>query len=213
MPLDEALPPSQLSAGMQRGDIAEHFKHSFGVVVDPSALPALPGIERLSLTGARLPEPSEALLLDRVLQVVPAALLAPVEAIVILADRGTGRQGGARDGIVRVSAQEARLREGDPAYGHAFSLFTTTMLHEIGHVVFERRLSGEQQERLSDMYLGHLASQTHLPVSESTLAGLEHFFISLFIPGVLGRGQPPITAGVARRTLSVLGIDWRHSGG
>ena len=48
------------------------------------------------------------------------------------------------------------MREGDPRYGRAFSLFTTTVLHEIGQVVFEASLSPIQQEQVSEMYLDFL---------------------------------------------------------
>src|SRR5438067_2290547 len=116
MPLDDELPPSRLPLDVQADEIAQHFLAAFGVRVDVEGLDALPGWERLSLAGARLPEPPEAVLLDRVLQLVPRALLVAVERIVIVQSRGTARYGGSRSGIVRVSAQEAWVSEGDRRY-------------------------------------------------------------------------------------------------
>jgi hypothetical protein len=210
MPLDDHLPLPHLPARLESAEIARHFESAFQIMVDPAGINVLPAADRLSLAGARLPEPPEAVLLDRVLQLVPTNLLTPVKAVLILTSRGTGRQGGARGGVVRVSAHEARLREGDPRYDRAVSLFTTTTLHEIGHVVFEACLSDTQQEHATDTYLSYLASQPQVPGGEPTQVGLEHFFIDLFIAALVGRGEPPLTAGVARRTLSMLGVPWRR---
>src|SRR5258707_401752 len=152
MPLDDELPPSRLPSQVQAQQIARHFPEAFGVRVDLDDLDTLPALERQSLFGARLPEPPEAVLLDRVLQLIPKALLAPAERLVMLPSRGTARPGGSRSRIVRLSAQEARVREGDPRYGRAFSMFTTTLLHEIGHLVFAETLAETQREQVSADY-------------------------------------------------------------
>jgi hypothetical protein len=210
MPVDDELPPSRLPNDVQAPQVVAHFPETFGIRVDLDDLDALPALERQSLSGARLPEPPEAVLLDRVLQLLPDALLAPVQRVVILPSRGTARQGGSRGGIVRLSAQEARVREGDPRFGRAFSLFTTTLLHEIGHVVFAAVLTEAQRERMYTAYMEGLERLPALPAGEPSPAGVEHYFIGLLTAAVLGRGEPPITAGIARRALAVLGVEWRR---
>jgi hypothetical protein len=207
MPLDDQLPPPRLPAKLNVSAIADHFTRTFGVVVDPAAFSSLPQAERLGLAGARLPEPPEAALLDRVLQLVPAVLLAPAEAILIVASRDIGRQGGARGGIVRVSAQEARLGEGDLAYGRAFSLFNTTVLHEIGHVVFARVLTDAQRERVYTDYMDELEGRVVLPSGAPSQLGMEHYFIAYLLAALLGRGQAPVRTADARQRMAALGLD------
>ena len=97
MPLDDELPPSRLPIDVQ----PEQFRSAFGVPVDLNGLDALPAPERQSLRSAR---PPKAVLLDRVLQLLPEALLVPVERVVIMPTRGTARPGGSRNRIVRLSA-------------------------------------------------------------------------------------------------------------
>ena len=65
MPPDHALPLSRLPARHSTDQIARHFAAAHGVRVDLRALEALPAHVRLSLAGARPPEPSEAALLDQ----------------------------------------------------------------------------------------------------------------------------------------------------
>jgi hypothetical protein len=169
--------------------------------------------ERLRLAGARLPEPPEAVLLDRVLQVVPAALLEPIERVLIVQSRGTARMGGHRNGIVCVSAQEARLREGDVGYGGGFSLFTTTVLHEIGHAVWDLHLTAAQRTQLGDDYLGTLVEEEEegeVAPDRPSESEAEHFFVDLFVAALLGQGRPGSGAGAARRRLAVLGLELRH---
>lgn len=207
MPLDDTLPPSRLPANPTAAEIVRHFPSSFGVPVDVEGVGALPALERLSLAGARLPEPPEAVLLDRVLQLVPAELIRTVKRLVIVQSRGTARFGGSRSRIVRLSAQEARIGEGDYRYGDRFSLFSTTVLHEIGHVVFEACLSVEQHAQLSDEYLEELDARPRIPPGEPTQLGLEHYFIRFFVAALLGRGEPPLSGSAARRRLAELGMD------
>ncbi|MBI3970823.1 MAG: hypothetical protein HY332_06000 [Chloroflexi bacterium] len=209
MPLDDDLPPSRLPSHVPARQVVEHFPGAFGIRVHVDDLNALPTLERQSLSGARLPEPPEAVLLDRVLQLVPLELLQAVERIVILQTRGTARQGGSRSRAIRLSAQEARVREGDPRYGRAFSLFTTTVLHEIGHVVFAEVLTETQREQVYADYMDDLERLPVLPASEPSQAGLEHYFIRYFIAALLGRGERPVRAGDARRRMAALGLDLR----
>src|SRR5262245_60780651 len=149
MPFDDSLVPSRLPALPSAAQIVQHFPLAFGVRVDVEGLDTFPALERLRLKHARPPEPPEAVLLDRVLQLAPPALLVPIRRVLILGTRGTARMGGHRQGIVRVSAQEARTREGDARYGNRFSLFTTTVLHEIGHAVWDLCLTPAQRGTIS----------------------------------------------------------------
>lgn len=190
-------------------EMVRHFREAAGVPIDLDGLDALPARERLSLAGARLPEPPEAVLLDRVLQLVPPDLLKPVERVVIVPTRGIGREGGSRSRIVRVSAQEARAREGDFRYGSRFSLFTTTVLHEIGHVVFEACLTAEQQGDLLGEYMEELNARPRVPSGEPSQQGLEHHFIRFFMAALLGRGEPPMSGSAGRRRLAELGLELR----
>jgi len=206
MPIDDELPPSRLLLEAEADQFVWHFPTAFGVRVDLEGLDALPAVERLSLSGARLLEPPEAVLLDRVLQLVPVAMLAAVERIVIVQTRGTARYGASRNGIVRLSAQEARVREGDRRYGNRFSLFTTTLLHEIGHLVFEASLTPEQQGQVLRLYLEELDSSPYPPPDEPSQQGLEHYFIRFFVAALLGRGEPPLSGSAARRRLDEIGL-------
>jgi hypothetical protein len=213
MPIDDDLPPTRLALDRSANQITEHFAEACGVRVDAVSLAALPAEERLRLAGARQPEPPEARLLDRVLQLVPPVLLGPIERVVILQSRGTARMGGHRNGIVRVSAQEARLREGDARYGDGFSLFTTTVLHEIGHAVWDLHLTAAQRTQLGDDYLDSLIDEGEDEVApdEPSESEAEHFFVDLFVAALLGHGPPGIGAGVARRRLAALGLEiWQR---
>lgn len=214
MPSDDDLPPSRLPERVEQEQIVRHFSEAFGIRVDVEGIEALPASERLSLAGARPPEPPEAVLLDRVLQLVPAALLTPVARIVMLPSRGTAREGGSRNRIIRLSAHEARMYEGDPRYGRAFSVFTTTVLHEIGHVVFEECLSDAQQRLLADEYLKALiAADEEVPPGEPSDVGVHHHFIRYFIAALLGQGEPGVGAGESRWRLADLGLDLHRGEG
>ena len=39
---------------------------------------------------------------------------------------------------------------------------------------------------------------------------MEHILVGLFIAAVLGWGEPPMSAGIARRALAALGLEWRR---
>jgi hypothetical protein len=209
MPVDDDLPPSLLSPGVESGQIVRHFPERFGVRVDLDGLDVLPPLERLSLAGARLPEPPEAVLLDRVLQLVPVALLEALDRIVIVQTRGTARYGGSRGRLVRVSAQEARARERDRRFTGSVSQFTTTVLHEVGHVVYEAVLSEAQREQVERDYLDVLDGLGDVPPGEPSVAGVQHYFIGFFVAAVLGHAEPPVSAGDARRYLDQLSLDLR----
>ncbi len=210
MPFDDTLPPSRLPALPELGQVLAHFPSTFGIRVDTDGLELLPVLERQRYAAARPPEPPEAALLDRALQLVPLRLLRGVERIVVLPTRGTARPGGYLNGIVSVSAAEADVRRSDPIYGDRFSVFTTTVLHEIGHAIFQTALTGAQQELVWSGYLEALEARGDVPADEPSEDGAEHDFIRFFLPAILGYGGPWNPAGVSRRKLAAFGVDLRQ---
>jgi hypothetical protein len=207
MPLDETLPPSRLPAFPELDQILAHFPAAFGIRVDTDGLDQLPAVERQRYATARPPEPPEAVLLDRVLQLVPLGLLRRVERIVVLPTRGTARPGGYFDGILSLSAAEADARRPDSEYEHRFSVFTTTVVHEIGHAVFETVLSPDEQYRVVGDYL---VGPRGRAADELLGDDIQHHFVDIFIAAVLGYGRPPRTAGASRRKLAEFGLDLRR---
>ena len=179
MPLDETLPASSLSPNPTVQQIAGHFLKNYGVRVDGEGFNALSPAQRLSLSGARLPEPPEAHLLDRSFQVVPNGMLQTVRRIVLLETGFVGRYGSYQDGIVRIIDSPLLLREGDPDFGKNYSFFVTTVLHEIGHAVFERWLTSAQQGAVEESYLSQMVEAEELGSDvEATQRGVEHYFIN-----------------------------------
>lgn len=209
MPRDDTLPISRLPARATARQVTGHFPAEYGARIDLDGLEALPPQERLSLVGARLPEPPEAVLLDRVLQLVPPHMLAVVERVLIIASGETARLGGFDAGIVRIRTPVLALRQGDGEYGNRFSRFTTTVLHEIGHAVFERWLTTEQRTAVVNAYLDDLARSREVARVDPSDREAQHYFISLLLPVLLGSGMPPLSSGEARRRLAALGIEWR----
>jgi hypothetical protein len=210
MPFDDTLPPSRLPAFPELDQILAHFASTSGIRVDTDGLDRLPAVERQRYAAARPLEPPEAALLDRVLQLVPPRLLRGVKRIVVLPTRGTARPGGYLNGIVSVSAAEADVGRTDAEYGNRFSVFTTTVLHEIGHAIFDTVLSPEQQEAVRTDYLEELTDLGDLSAGEPSEDGAQHYFIAFFVAAVLGYGRPPRTAGVSRRKLARFGLDPRR---
>jgi hypothetical protein len=206
MPPDASLPPSRLPPRASADEIARHFPAVWSVRVDPEDLEALPRHGHLSLAGARLPEPPEAVLLDRVLQLVPTGLLEKLDRILIVDSSETGRLGGYDNGIVRVRTPALDLRRGDPEYGSRFSSFTITVLHEIGHAVFEEWLSVRQRASLIDSYIDSLSEEEPPPPGEPSEVGAAHYFIRLFLAALLSHSRPPLGVAGARRRLAELGI-------
>jgi hypothetical protein len=206
MPVDRPLPPPRLSLRASAGEIVQHFPERSGVRVDLAALDALPALERLSLAGARLPEPPEAVLLDRVLQLVPAPLLAAVDRILIVDTGETGRPGSYLGRIVRVRTPALRLREGDPVYGGQFSVFTTTVLHEIGHAVYEELLTPRQRDLVLVDYISFLERSGAPSDGEPTEAGVQHHLSALLLTALLGYSKPFMSVVYARSVLAEIGI-------
>src|SRR3954465_10021815 len=90
MPADDTLPASRLPLLPDPAQVLRYFPEVFGIREDTEGLDALPEPDRLRLAGARPLEPPEAVLLDRVLQLVPTPLLRPIERIIVVPTRGTG---------------------------------------------------------------------------------------------------------------------------
>lgn len=207
MPFDDTLPPSRLPPFSEVDQILAHFPAAFDIRVDTGGLERLPALERQRFAAARPPEPPEAVLLDRVLQLVPARLLRGIERILVLPTRGTARPGGYLTGIVSVSAAEADVRRPDPIYGNRFSVFTTTVLHEIGHAVFETELTAQgQYEVLGSYALSEVASAAEARPEAELIEDVQHHFIRYFLPALLGYGRPPYSAAASRRALALFGL-------
>jgi hypothetical protein len=164
-------------------------------------------LERQRYATARALEPPEAVLLDRVLQLVPRRLLRGIDRIVVLPTRGTGRPGGYVNGIVCVSAWEADVRRPDPDFSNRYSVFVTTLVHEIGHAVFQTALTPAQQELVLDRYVNRLDTLGVIPPDEPTQQGVEHFFIDNFLSALLRFGSHTHGAAAARRVLVEFGAD------
>lgn len=180
-----------------------------GVRVDLHALDALPALERLSLAGARLPEPPEAVLLDRVLQLVPAPLLAAVDRVLIVDTGETARPGSYHGRMVRIRTPALDLRRGDPDYGNRFSVFTTTVLHEIGHAVYEELLTPRQRDLVLDDYIAFLDRSGASTEGEPTEAGVQHHLVAVTLTALLGYGRPFISVSQARAAWEKLGVPIR----
>jgi hypothetical protein len=203
MPLDASLPASQLARATAE-EILRHFHAAYSVRVD---LEDVPAAERLSLVGARLPEPPEARLLDRVLQVVPPGLRRAVDRILIVDNGVAGQYGGYRSGIIRIYTPALRLTLADPAAASRYSYFTTTVLHELGHAVYDR-LSADQRGAVADLYLDFLIEG--LPASvEPTPKGAEHYFVDLVVAALLGLGAHGMGVNAVRERVRALGIELR----
>ncbi len=207
MPVDDTLPPSQLADILAINQILHHFPAAFGIRVDTAGLDELPELERQRYGTARPPEPPEAVLLDQVLQLVPRRLLRGIDRILVLPTRGTGRPGGYLHGIVAVSASEADVRRPDPDYDNRFSVFVTTVVHEIGHAVFQTALTPAQQDLVLDRYVKSLDALAVIPPEEPTQQGVEHYFIDYFLPALLHFGSHAHGAAAARRMLAEFGVD------
>jgi hypothetical protein len=207
MPADDTLPPSLLSALPELDQILGHFPAAFGVRVDTDRLDVLPSLEPQRYATARPPEPPEAALLDRVLQLVPRRFLHDVERIIVLPTRGTARPGGYLNGIVSVGASEADVRRPDPDFGNRFTVFTTTVVHEVGHAVFQTVLTPNQRDLVLDRYVRRLDALGVIPLGEPTQQGAEHFFVDYFLPAVLRFGSHARGAAASRRALAEFGMD------
>jgi len=205
MPLDDALPPSRLPVRPTADQIASHFVEAYGIRVDVQGLETLPERARLGLAGARPPEPPDAMLIDRVLQVAPRAMLRGVKRIVVLG-RGTARYGGYLNGIVRLGASSADRRTRDADFGGRFSVFVTTVLHEIGHSVYLDLLAPEQHTALTDTYLDRFIRERPRGAQEPSEGGAEHFFVALLTAALLRTDSSSGTAHQARSVLELLRV-------
>ena len=206
MPLDRALPPSRLPAHSSAEQVARYFVQTSGVRVDLVGLDVLPAHVRLSLAGARLPEPPEAALLDRVLQLVPAPLRMAVDRVLIVNTGETGRPGSYDGRIIRIRTPALDLRRGDPEYGNQFSVFTTTVIHEVGHAAYEELLAMRQRETLLEDYILFLERSGAFAEGEPTETGTQHHLAALLLTALLGHSKPLMSVAYGRSVLAELGI-------
>jgi hypothetical protein len=205
MPPDHALPPSRLPARSSADQIAHYFAATHGVRVDLGALDLLPAHVRLSLAGARPPEPPEAALLDRVLQVIPAPLLRAVDRLLIVDTGETGRPGSYDDRTIRIRTPALDLSRGDPEYGNEFSVFTATVIHELGHAVYEELLNEQQRDLVLASYAAFL-DQLGVPAGEPTVPGTQHHLSALLLTALLGHGRQLMSVTYAQSVLAEVGI-------
>lgn len=204
MPLYDSLPPSRLPRHLTAEGVAHHFSVTLGVRVD---LQELPQGERAALARARLPTPPEARLLDRVLQLVPPGLLTAVERLLIVDSGAVGQLGSYRAGVIRIFTPALRLGQPDPQAERRYSYFTTTVLHEIGHAVYSRRLTLPQRATLDDLYLAALLASGRWRTHEPSEQGAEHYFVDdLFVAALLGVSPELPRSLAAREFLRTLGI-------
>jgi hypothetical protein len=209
MSLDRALPPSQLPTHPNAAQIARYFAERCGVRVDLAGLDMLPAYVRLSLQGARLPEPPEAAMLDRVLQLIPTPLLKAVDRVPVVDTGETGRPGSYDARIIRVRTPALKLRNGDPEYGKEFSIFTTTVIHELGHAVYEELLTDHQRDLVLASYVAFLDQLGTPPADEPTDAGVQNHFVALLLTVLLGRGTPFRIVAYAQSVLDEVGLSMR----
>jgi hypothetical protein len=207
MPPDDVLPPPHLPPLAREEQIVRHFPAAFGVRIDVGDVDALPPHITASLTGVRLPEPPEAVLLDRVLQVVPAIPLRLIERILI-ADAGvTGLLGVYSDGVIRLGTDALQLRRPDRQFAGVLSVFTATVLHEIGHAVYRRLLTPAQRFAAEDLYLAFVEEEGE--DAEPSAEEAEHHLLALFVAGVAGIGYGPFGLARVREMLKAVGVPLR----
>lgn len=206
MALDQSLPSSRLSLRDSVDEIVRHLPAACGVRVDLEGLEALPASARLSLVGARPPEPPEAALLDRVLQIVPAPLLEAVDRVLIVDTGETGRPGSYDGRIIRIRTPALNLRNGDPEFGNDFSVFTTTVVHELGHAIYEELLTEHQREIILDDYIMFLERSGAPTEGEPTETATQHHLAALLLTALLGCSKPLMSVTYARSVLAELGV-------
>ncbi len=185
MPVDDDHPASRLPARVEQEQFIQHFPAAFGVRVDVDGLDVVQEREHVSFEGARLPEPPR---------------------IVVLPSRGTARYGNYLNGIIRLRADASWRRTRDGQFGGNYSLFTTTLLHEVGHAVYERWLTDEQRRRMADLYLNWFIRRQPPGIPEPSARGAEHFFVALFSAAVLRADTEWGTTREAREFLDALGV-------
>ena len=144
--------------------------------------------------------------MDRVLQLVPVEMLRGVERIVMLPSRGTARYGGYLNGIIRIGTDAASLRTPDAEIGGRFSTFTTTLLHEVGHAIYQVWLTDDQRAQVIDTYLDRFIQRGPRGGEEPTASQAEHFFVDLVIGVLLRVDTQSASLGEARVLLEALHV-------
>jgi hypothetical protein len=206
MPRDDTLPPSRLPPFATAEHIVRHFSEECGVRVDVNDLDALPSRMRLRLSGVRLPEPPEAALLDRVLQVVPSAVFKLVIRMLIVDAGITAHLGVYGRGVIRLGTGALRLRLPDEQFADQLSILTGTLLHEFGHTVFQDLLTPAQRRAAEALYLDYLIGPGRHSASDLTPGEAEHHFVALFVAALARISYGGIGPGTIRDQLQELGV-------
>ncbi len=108
--------------------------------------------------------------------------------------------------MIRLGTDAASRRVRDTELGGNYSLFTTTLLHEIGHAIFTTWLSDRQRGVVVDAYLDRLAEGRSRWEEEPTTAAAEHFFVALVTGVFLRVESPSASLAEARALLRDLGV-------
>jgi hypothetical protein len=204
MPLDDVLPPTQLPPTCGASEIVAHFASAFDVRVDVDDLDALPAHVRLRLTGVRLPEPPEAIVIDRALQVVPKAMLQLIDRILIVDSGVIGHLGIYFRGVIRLGTAALRPHQPNHQFGRRLSILSGSLLHEIGHAVYEQ-LTPAQRFDAESLYLDFAERPNELH-ARVTAEEAEHHFVALFVAATTGINYGPLGATTIKALVSNLGV-------
>jgi len=85
-------------------------------------------------------------------------------------------------------------------------VFTTTVVHELGHAVYEELLTDGQRELLLGDYVAFLDKLPRPPANEPTTDGVQHHLIALLLAATLGYGTLFVSVARARSSLNALGV-------
>ena len=206
MPRDDPLPPSRLPPRVSQDEIVDHFAAVCGVRTDLEDVDTLPPWLRLRLADARLPEPPEARLLDRALQVVPRAVLQLVSRIFIVDAGITAHLGAYGGGVIRLGSGALRLRLPDEQFPKHLSILTGTVLHEFGHAAYQDLLTPAQRSAADVLYLQYLLGPGHRVTADLTPGEAEHHFVALFVAATTRLGYGGFGPATVREQLRSLGV-------
>lgn len=200
------MPPTRLAPRVSQDEIVRHFAEVCGIPVDLEDLDTLPPWLRLRLAGARLPEPPEARLLDRVFQVVPPAVLRLVSRMFIVDAGITAHLGAYGGGVIRLGRGALRLRLPDEQFPDHLSILVGTVLHEFGHAAYQGLLTPAQRRTAEDLYLEYLLGPGQRVAADLTPGEAEHHFVALFVAATARLGYGGFGPTTVREQLRRLGV-------
>ncbi|HET6318963.1 MAG TPA: hypothetical protein VFG86_21115, partial [Chloroflexota bacterium] len=144
----------------------------------------------------------------RVLQVVPPVALRLIERVLIVDAGITGQLGVYASGVVRLGTDALRVRQPDRQFASRLSIFSGTVLHEIGHAVYHRLLTTAQRFAAESLYLDSQQAETD-GVAELAAEEAEHHFVALFVAAAAGISYGPFGPASVREMLANLGVPMR----